>query len=59
MARTLQDSLGWAEHGTKLVHEALTGLDEPDFAAASALPGWSRRHVTAPGAPAPTLPAWL
>ena len=47
MARTLEDSLGWAQHGAKLVHEGLTGLDETAFAAASELPGWSRRHVTA------------
>lgn len=47
MARTLQDSLGWAEHGAKLVHEGLAGLDESALAAASELPGWSRRHVTA------------
>jgi maleylpyruvate isomerase len=47
MARTLQDALGWAEHGTKLVHEALTGLDEIAFDAPSELPGWTRRHLTA------------
>lgn len=47
MARTLQDSLGWAEHGAKLVHEGLAGLDEEALSGASALPGWSRRHVTA------------
>jgi len=47
MARTLEDSLGWAEHGAKLVHESLAGLDETAFAAASGLPGWSRRHVAA------------
>ena len=47
MARTLEDSLGWAELGAKLVHEGLTGLDEDALSAASGLPGWSRRHVTA------------
>ena len=47
MARTLADSLGWAEHGTKLVHEGLAGLDEAGLSGASALPGWSRRHVAA------------
>ena len=47
MARTLEDSLGWAEHGAKLVHEGLAGLDEDGLSGASALPGWSRRHVTA------------
>jgi maleylpyruvate isomerase len=47
MARTLDDSLGWAEHGTKLVHQSLTGLDESALSAASGLPRWSRRHVIA------------
>lgn len=47
MTRTLEDSLGWAEHGAKLVHEGLAGLDEAAFTDASELPGWSRRHVTA------------
>jgi uncharacterized protein (TIGR03083 family) len=47
MARTLQDCLGWAEHGAKLVHETLTGLDQATLDAPSGLPGWSRSHVTA------------
>lgn len=47
MARTLDASLGWAEQGAKIVHESLAGLDETAFTAASSLPGWSRRHVTA------------
>lgn len=47
MARTLDDSLRWAEHGAKLVHEALAGLDAAAFAAPSGLPGWTRRHVAA------------
>jgi maleylpyruvate isomerase len=47
MTRTLQDALGWTEHGTKLVHEALAGLGETTLSAASGLPGWSRRHVAA------------
>jgi maleylpyruvate isomerase len=47
MARSLEASLAWAEHGAKLVHHALTGLDETAFDAPSELPGWTRRHVTA------------
>ena len=47
MARTLDDSLRWAEHGAKLVHDALAGLDEEALGAASGLPGWTRRHVVA------------
>jgi len=47
MARTLEAVLGWAEHGAKLVHESLAGLDEAAFGAPSALPGWTRRHVAA------------
>ena len=47
MARTLEDSLGWADQGAKLVHEGLVGLDEAAFGEASELPGWSRRHLTA------------
>lgn len=47
MARTLQDCLGWAEHGAKLVHEGLAGLDRTDLDAPSGLPGWSRSHVAA------------
>jgi maleylpyruvate isomerase len=47
MTRTLEDSLGWAEHGAKLVHEGLSALDEAAFSAASELPGWTRRHVVA------------
>lgn len=47
MARTLGDALGWAEHGAKLVHETLVGLEEAAFDAPTALPGWTRRHVVA------------
>jgi maleylpyruvate isomerase len=47
MARSIDAALGWAEHGAKLVHEALTGLDETAFDAPSGLPGWTRRHVAA------------
>lgn len=47
MARTLTDALAWAEHGTKLVYEGLTGLDETGLSGPSELPGWNRRQVTA------------
>lgn len=47
MARSLHDALGWAEHGAKLVHDAVAGLDEVALDAATPLPGWSRRHVLA------------
>ena len=47
MARTLQAALGWVEIGGKLVHESLADLTEEAFDAPTALPGWTRRHLTA------------
>ena len=45
MSRTLADSRRWVQQGTKLVSEALGGLDEGAFAALSQLPGWTRKHL--------------
>jgi len=39
--------LGWVETGTALCAAALAGLSEGDYAAPSALPGWTRKHVVA------------
>lgn len=45
MARTLDDSRNWVREGTRLVSGSLAGVD--DFAAPTALPGWTRAHVAA------------
>ncbi|MFE5212184.1 maleylpyruvate isomerase family mycothiol-dependent enzyme [Streptomyces sp. NPDC056600] len=47
MARTLDDARRWAALGTDLVLRAADGLDGDAFAAPSALPGWTRAHLTA------------
>lgn len=47
MTRTLADSLAWAEHGTALVTASIADLDDEGWAAPSALPGWTRRHLVA------------
>ncbi|MEU5093635.1 maleylpyruvate isomerase family mycothiol-dependent enzyme [Streptomyces sp. NPDC020996] len=47
MSRTFDDARRWARLGTELVIKAAAGLDDDAFAAPSALPGWSRAHVTA------------
>lgn len=47
MTRSLDDSLGWVETGTVLVRDALAQLDEDGFTEASALPGWTRKHLAA------------
>jgi maleylpyruvate isomerase len=47
MARTFDDARRWARLGTELALGAADGLDDAGYAAPSALPGWSRAHVTA------------
>lgn len=47
MPRTPDEARRWTEHGTKLITGALAGLDEAAFDAATALPGWTRRHLVA------------
>lgn len=47
MARTLADARRWVQQGTKLVSDAVAGLDEAGFTAPSGLPGWSRKHLVA------------
>ncbi|MGX1541243.1 maleylpyruvate isomerase N-terminal domain-containing protein [Streptomyces adustus] len=45
--RTFADARAWARTGTELMLDAVAGLDEDGFAAASALPGWTRKHLAA------------
>ncbi|MFI7694501.1 maleylpyruvate isomerase family mycothiol-dependent enzyme [Nonomuraea sp. NPDC049655] len=47
MARDLATTLAWVETGTGLCASAIAGLSEREYDAASALPGWTRRHVVA------------
>lgn len=47
MARTLADARRWVQQGTKLVSDAVAGLDEAGFTAPSGLPDWSRKHLVA------------
>lgn len=43
--RTPADGLRWTHHGTRLILDAITTLDQTDHAAASGLPGWTRKHL--------------
>jgi len=45
--RTHADALRWMAAGTQLFLDAVTGLTEEEYDAASLLPGWSRRHLVA------------
>lgn len=47
MSRTLADSREWMTSGTVLMTNAVSALDDESFSAATALPGWTRRHVVA------------
>ncbi|MFI6179943.1 maleylpyruvate isomerase family mycothiol-dependent enzyme [Nonomuraea sp. NPDC051191] len=47
MPRDLAATLAWADAGTALCASAIAGLSEEEYGAASALPGWTRRHVVA------------
>jgi maleylpyruvate isomerase len=45
--RDLDDALRWAEQGTKLFIGALAELRDDEIDLASALPGWTRKHLVA------------
>ncbi|MFI5664774.1 maleylpyruvate isomerase N-terminal domain-containing protein [Streptomyces sp. NPDC051684] len=45
--RTFTDARAWARTGTQLFVDAVSGLDEDGFAAPSALPRWTRKHLVA------------
>lgn len=48
MTRTLDDGLRWVDEGTALVRRALGGLaGDAALSEASALPGWTRKHLLA------------
>ncbi|MFE1407630.1 maleylpyruvate isomerase family mycothiol-dependent enzyme [Streptomyces sp. NPDC058770] len=47
MGRELATALGWVDAGTRLCASAIAGLPEEEYAAPSALPGWTRKHVVA------------
>jgi maleylpyruvate isomerase len=47
MTYTLTDSRRWMRDGTKILLDAVGGLDHADYDAPSSLPGWKRRHVIA------------
>jgi maleylpyruvate isomerase len=47
MSRSLEQSLRWAEEGTRLCRDAIAGLDEAAYAGPSQLDGWTRRHLVA------------
>ncbi|BBB00750.1 hypothetical protein RVR_7874 [Actinacidiphila reveromycinica] len=46
-ARTLVDARAWSAAGTRLLLAAVADLDDDGFSAASALPGWTRKHLAA------------
>ncbi|MFA3872567.1 maleylpyruvate isomerase family mycothiol-dependent enzyme [Streptomyces sp. MMCC 100] len=45
--RTPADARAWADIGTRLLLDAVADLDEAAFAAPSALPDWTRKHLVA------------
>lgn len=47
MARSLAAARDWVRVGTRLGADAVAGWSEDDLCAASALPGWSRKHLVA------------
>jgi uncharacterized protein (TIGR03083 family) len=46
MARTLADARRWVDEGTRLINEALAGLDEESYRQVT-LPGWTRKNLVA------------
>lgn len=46
-ARTLEDSRRWAVEGTTVLLDAASTLTSAGYAAATSLPGWTRRHLVA------------
>ena len=47
MARTLEDSLRWAQAGTELFLTALEGRSDAELAEPTALAGWTGKHLVA------------
>ncbi|MGW5412971.1 maleylpyruvate isomerase family mycothiol-dependent enzyme [Actinomadura geliboluensis] len=47
MARSFADARRWTREGTALFLGAAAELTEPEYEAASPLPGWTRRHLVA------------
>jgi maleylpyruvate isomerase len=47
MARTLADARRWVDTGSKLLSEAIAGLDSETVREPSGLPGWTRAHLLA------------
>jgi maleylpyruvate isomerase len=47
MAGTHADAVRWVEEGSKLLLDAVTGLDDDGFGGPTLLPGWTRRHLVA------------
>lgn len=47
MTRTPADARRWMTEGTTLVLDAVAGLGEDGYAAATLLPGWTRKHLVA------------
>ncbi|MQY33805.1 hypothetical protein SRB17_17700 [Streptomyces sp. RB17] len=45
--RTFADACEWARTGTKLLLDAVAGLDMAGFSAPSVLPGWTRKQLVA------------
>jgi maleylpyruvate isomerase len=45
--RTPADGRRWMAEGTRLLLAGVTGLGEEGFAAATSLPGWTRKHLVA------------
>ncbi|MDQ6525867.1 maleylpyruvate isomerase family mycothiol-dependent enzyme [Nocardioides sp. LHD-245] len=47
MGHSADDARRWMALGEQLVADAVAGLDEDGFGAATLLPGWTRRHLVA------------
>lgn len=47
MSRTHADDRRWMAEGTAIFLDGVAGLSEREYAAPSALPGWTRKHVVA------------
>lgn len=45
--RSHADALRWVQAGSRLLLDGVAALDEEAFAAPSALPGWTRKHLVA------------
>ncbi len=47
MSRTLDDSLRWTDHGTKVFLDTLISVSDQVLAGPTALPGWTGKHLVA------------